>query len=48
MKVCDAVINGEIGPEYLQAIGFCLEASDKFVWNTDTPNGERVSEVASD
>jgi len=42
-RVCDAVLAGDIEPEKLQAIGFCLVASDHFHWDTDTKDGEAVS-----
>jgi hypothetical protein len=48
IRVCDAVIGGVIAPEYLRAIGFCLQASDKFVWDGSEVGGERVAEVAAD
>jgi hypothetical protein len=48
IRVCDAVIEGEIDPQYLRAIGFCLIASDAFFWEGDDPNGERVADVTSD
>ena len=48
VRVCDAVLAGALHPAHLQAIGFCLQASDHFEWDGSDPNGERVSEVASD
>ncbi len=48
VKVCDAVLGGSVQIELLEAIGFCLVASDAFHWDTDSPEGERVAEVAYD
>ncbi len=30
VRVCDAVLDGEIEAKYLEAIGFCIAASDHF------------------
>jgi hypothetical protein len=46
--VCDAVLRGDIKPKYLQAIGFCILASDNFEYDTDTPEGDLVGETISD
>src|SRR5688500_7221554 len=35
MRLCDAVLNGEIDPKYLEAIGFCILASDHFEYDSD-------------
>jgi hypothetical protein len=35
VRLCDAVLNGELTPKALQTIGFALMASDKFQWNAD-------------
>jgi hypothetical protein len=48
VKVCDAVLDGSVQAELLEAIGFCLVASDTFHWDTDSPAGERVADVACD
>jgi len=47
-RVCDAVLSQELRPDALRAIGFCLVASDSFEWDSDTPAGARVAEVAHD
>jgi hypothetical protein len=47
IKICDAVLNGTIVPNLLEAIGFCLIASDYFSWDGDTPDGFKVSEITS-
>jgi hypothetical protein len=44
-RVCDAVLRGDIEPKYLQAIGFCVVASDNFEYDTDTAEGELVGET---
>jgi len=48
IRVCDAVIQGEIAPEHLRAIGFCLQTSDAFFWNGSDGGGERVANVTAD
>jgi hypothetical protein len=45
VKLIDAVLNGVIDLEAIDAIAFCIEASDKFMWDADTPPGERVAEA---
>ena len=48
LRVCEAVIAGAIEPWKLQAIGFCLVASDRFHWDGDTDLGSLVAETAHD
>jgi hypothetical protein len=48
LLLCDAVLAGQIEPWKLQAVGFCLVASDQFYWDGDSPEGDRVGEVAFD
>jgi hypothetical protein len=48
VKVCDAVLNGSMPADVLNAIGFCLIASDAFHWNSDSTEGDRVANVAFD
>ncbi len=36
LKLCDAFLKGELGPEGLEAVGFVIEASDRFVWDDST------------
>ncbi len=47
-RVCEAVLTQELAPDALRAIGFCLVASDSFLWDSETPAGARVAEVAHD
>jgi hypothetical protein len=35
VRVCDAVLSGDLPASALQTIGFALMASDKFQWNGD-------------
>jgi len=44
VKLIDGVLAGELSLDALDAICFCLEASDSFTWDTDTPEGERVAD----
>ena len=46
VKIVDAALDGALGPDELEAIGFCLEASEHFVWDVDTPEGRRVADAA--
>ena len=48
VRACDAVLAGELAPAALQVIGFCLVASDRFLWDGDTPQGALVAETAAD
>ena len=48
IRLCDAVIDGTVEPWKLAAVGFCLLASDRFHWDGDAPDGERVADAASD
>ena len=48
VHLCDAVLSGKIKAKYLQAIGFCILASDHFEYDTDTPEGNLVGETVSD
>ena len=48
VRVCDAVLDGEIEGKYLEAIGFCIVASDHFEYDTDTPEGDLVGETVFD
>ena len=48
IKLCDAVLAGELPPEQLEWIGFGLIASDRFSWLTDTLDGERVADAVID
>ena len=48
IRLCDAVLRGEIEAKYLQAVGFCLVASDRFEFDTDSSEGNLVGESAYD
>src|SRR5262249_34788679 len=48
VRLCDVVLAGELPPEALQQIGFCLIASDRFHWDADTPDGSVVAETLAD
>jgi hypothetical protein len=43
LKLLAAVQAGNLDFDALDAICFCLEASDHFTWDADTPDGERVA-----
>jgi hypothetical protein len=45
VRVCDAVERGLLEPWKLEAIGFCLLASEHFTWQPSTGEGSRVSQV---
>ena len=45
LKLVDDVRAGRLSLDALDAICFCLEASDSFTWDTDTADGERVAEA---
>jgi hypothetical protein len=45
-RLCDAVLVGDLKPEHLQAIGFCIVASDHFEYDTDSPEGDLVGDTA--
>ena len=48
VSVCDAVLSSVIEAKYLEAIGFCIVASDRFEYDTDTPEGGLVGETVLD
>jgi hypothetical protein len=48
IQICDAVLGGVLSPALLEAVGFCLVASDHFCWDGDTPGGELVANTAYD
>jgi hypothetical protein len=45
IRLVDAVADGALSLELLGDLCFCMEASDRFRWDTDTANGERVAEA---
>jgi len=46
IKLCDAVLRGEIPPGALETIGFALSASERFCWDGDLD--EVLAEVIAD
>lgn len=48
VRLCDAVLSGELEPDDLQTIGICLVASDHFIWDGDVPPGDVVAETVHD
>src|ERR1051325_8085937 len=48
IRLCDAVLSGELEPGNLQTLGFCLVASDHFSWDGDVPPGDVVAETVHD
>src|SRR5512140_851864 len=45
VRVCNAVLSGELPPGRFQQIGFCLLASDTFYWVTQNGINETISQV---
>ena len=45
VSLCDAVLAGKLPPSDLSVIAFCLAASEKFQWETGTPDGQCVEET---
>ena len=48
VKLCDAVLRGELDPEALRAVGFGMIASEHFDWDADTPDGKIVGKTLYD
>src|SRR5262245_32717543 len=48
VKLCDAVLAGELNPEALRAIGFGMIASDHFDWDGDSADGSAIAETLND
>ena len=48
VRLCDAVLAGDLQPRDLETIGFCLVASDYFCWDSDTPDGSVVADTLHD
>ena len=48
IALCDAVLAGDLPPQELRVIGFALQASDRFQWDFDSPEGERIGETLAD
>lgn len=47
VKLCDAILAEELAPNVLEAIGFCLIASDNFEWDHDDPDGNIVADIVN-
>ena len=45
VQLVDAVRAGELSRDALDAITFCLEASDRFDWNGEEPPGDRIPDA---
>jgi hypothetical protein len=48
VRVCDAVLAGEIEPPKLEAVGAALFTSDHFIWGEESEEAERVARTVSD
>jgi len=45
VSLCDAVLAGQLPAADLSIIAFCLVASDRFLWDAETPNGNVIAET---
>lgn len=43
IKVCDGFLEGKLNEENIKVIGFSIEASDFFGWDSATQAGKRIS-----
>ena len=48
IALCDAALSGELSPIELSAIATCMELSDRFQWDSGTPEGEVVAQTLAD
>ena len=48
VRLCDSVIAGAVPAEALADVGFGMIASDHFLWDTDSPDGNRVGNTLYD
>jgi hypothetical protein len=48
VKLCDAVLTGQLDAEALRAIGFGMIASDHFDWDGEAPGGAAVAKTLHD
>jgi hypothetical protein len=48
VRVCDAVLAGEIEAPKLEGVGAALFTSDHFTWGEDGPEAERVAQTVSE
>lgn len=47
-KLCDGVLSGKLEANDLETVGFCLAATDYFMWDGDTKLGGLVAETVYD
>jgi hypothetical protein len=47
LRLVDAVISGELSSDALDAVAFCLEASDRFIWDIEEDDGDRIADALS-
>jgi hypothetical protein len=47
IRLCDAVLSEELEPQSLEAIAYCIIASDSFFYDADSSDGQLVSETLS-
>ena len=45
VRICDAIIAGSLRPADLAVVGFCLEASESFHWDSEGPDGDLVADA---
>jgi hypothetical protein len=45
LQFLDDIIQGRIGLQAVDAIAFCIEASDRFTWSDAPPDCDRIPEV---
>jgi hypothetical protein len=45
LRLVDAVISGDLSSDAIDAIVFCLEASDRFIWDIEEDNGDRIADA---
>ena len=48
VRICDAVLAGEIEPPKLEGVGAALCTSDHFTWGDEGADAERVAQTVSD
>ena len=45
IKICDEYLRGKLSEENIKVIGFAMEASDFFYWDSDTEEGMRITDT---
>jgi len=45
VRLVDAAINGQLSSDAVDAVAFCLEASNQFVWDVEKDNGDRIADA---